>query len=141
MQIKQLSVFVENTKGRLSQITKTLADNGIDIRALSLADTTDFGILRVIVNDPEKAVLVLKEANLTVTLSNVIAIGVDDIPGGFAKAVQVLADKDISIEYSYAFVSRSDNLAFVILRVEDNDAAVKVLSENGVSVLDHDKIF
>lgn len=141
MQIKQLSVFVENTKGRLSQITKTLADNGIDIRALSLADTTDFGILRVIVNDPEKAVLVLKEANLTVTLSNVIAIGVDDIPGGFAKAVQVLADKDISIEYSYAFVSRSDNLAYVILRVEDNDAAVKVLSENGVSVLEHDKIF
>lgn len=141
MQIKQLSVFVENTKGRLSHITNTLAENDIDIRALSLADTTDFGILRLIVSDPEKAVLVLKEANLTVSLSNVIAIGVEDIPGGFARAVQVLADNDISIEYSYAFVSRSDNLAFVILRVEDNNAAIKVFAENGVSVLDFNKIF
>lgn len=141
MHIKQLSVFVENAKGRLAQITKILADNNIDIRALSLADTADFGILRLIVADPEKAVAILKASGLTVTLNDVIAVGVSDTPGGFAKAVQILADNDISVEYSYAFISRHDGLAYVILRVEDNELAVKVLSDDGISVLDHDDIF
>ena len=122
MQIKQLSVFVENTQGRL-------------------ADTTDFGILRLIVDKPEEAVLILKESGLTVSLTNVIAIGIDDTPGGFAKAVRVLANSDISIEYLYAFVSRSDNLAYVILRVEDNDKAVKVLTEGGIPVVGQEDIF
>lgn len=141
MHIKQLSVFVENAKGRLAQITKILADNNIDIRALSLADTADFGILRLIVADPEKAIAILKASGLTVTLNDVIAVGVSDTPGGFAKAVQILADNDISVEYSYAFISRHDGLAYVILRVEDNELAVKVLSDDGISVLDHDDIF
>ena len=141
MQIKQLSVFVENTQGRLADITAKLAEANIDIRALSLADTTDFGILRLIVDKPEEAVLILKESGLTVSLTNVIAIGIDDTPGGFAKAVRVLANSDISIEYLYAFVSRSDNLAYVILRVEDNDKAVKVLKEGGIPVVGQEDIF
>ena len=141
MQIKQLSVFVENTQGRLADITAKIAEANIDIRALSLADTTDFGILRLIVDKPEEAVLILKESGLTVSLTNVIAIGIDDTPGGFAKAVRVLANSDISIEYLYAFVSRSDNLAYVILRVEDNDKAVKVLTEGGIPVVGQGDIF
>lgn len=141
MQIKQLSVFVENTQGRLADITAKIAQANIDIRALSLADTTDFGILRLIVDKPEEAVLILKESGLTVSLTNVIAIGIDDTPGGFAKAVRVLANSDISIEYLYAFVSRSDNLAYVILRVEDNDKAVKVLTEGGIPVVGQEDIF
>lgn len=141
MQIKQLSVFVENTQGRLADITAKIAQANIDIRALSLADTTDFGILRLIVDKPEEAVLILKESGLTVSLTNVIAIGIDDTPGGFAKAVRVLANSDISIEYLYAFVSRSDNLAYVILRVEDNDKAVKVLTESGIPVVGQEDIF
>ena len=141
MQIKQLSVFVENTQGRLADITAKIAEANIDIRALSLADTTDFGILRLIVDKPEEAVLILKESGLTVSLTNVIAIGIDDTPGGFAKAVSVLANSDISIEYLYAFVSRSDNLAYVILRVEDNDKAVKVLTEGGIPVVGQEDIF
>lgn len=141
MQIKQLSVFVENTQGRLADITAKLAEANIDIRALSLADTTDFGILRLIVDKPEEAVLILKESGLTVSLTNVIAIGIDDTPGGFAKAVRVLANSDISIEYLYAFVSRSDNLAYVILRVEDNDKAVKVLTDGGIPVVGQEDIF
>ena len=141
MQIKQLSVFVENTQGRLADITAKIAEANIDIRALSLADTTDFGILRLIVDKPEEAVLILKESGLTVSLTNVIAIGIDDTPGGFAKAVRVLANSDISIEYLYAFVSRSDNLAYVILRVEDNDKAVKVLKEGGIPVVGQEDIF
>ncbi len=141
MQIKQLSVFVENTQGRLADITAKIAEANIDIRALSLADTTDFGILRLIVDKPEEAVLILKESGLTVSLTNVIAIGIDDTPGGFAKAVRVLANSDISIEYLYAFVSRSDNLAYVILRVEDNDKAVKVLTQGGIPVVGQEDIF
>ena len=141
MQIKQLSVFVENTQGRLADITAKIAEANIDIRALSLADTTDFGILRLIVDKPEEAVLILKESGLTVSLTNVIAIGIDDTPGGFAKAVRVLANSDISIEYLYVFVSRSDNLAYVILRVEDNDKAVKVLTEGGIPVVGQEDIF
>lgn len=136
MQIKQLSVFVENKEGRLADITAAIADAGVDIRALSLADTTDFGILRLIVNNPDKAVDVLHTAGLTVALTDVIAIGIPDSPGGFAKAIRLLSDAGISVEYLYAFVNRVDeSTAYVILRVEDNDHAVDVLKAGGIPVL------
>ena len=127
MQIKQLSIFVENKEGRMAEITQILAENGVDIRALSLADTTDFGILRIIVNNPDLAVKVLRDKGMTVSLTNVIAIGIADQPGGFAAAVKVLSQADISIEYLYAFVSRSGGTAYVILRVENNEKAIDVL--------------
>lgn len=141
MQIKQLSIFVENKEGRMAEITQILAENGVDIRALSLADTTDFGILRIIVNNPDLAVKVLRDKGMTVSLTNVIAIGIADQPGGFAAAVKVLSQADISIEYLYAFVSRSGGTAYVILRVENNGKAIDVLQKAGFSILTQSDLY
>ena len=141
MQIKQLSIFVENKEGRLAEITQILAENEVDIRALSLADTTDFGILRIIVNNPDVAVKALRDKGMTVSLTNVIAIGIADKPGGFAQAVKVLSGADISIEYLYAFVSRSGSTAYVILRVENNEKAIEVLKNSGFTILTQSDIY
>lgn len=140
MIIKQLSVFVENKRGRLAEITKVLKDNNIDIRALSVADTKDFGILRLIVNDPDKAVFALKEDGFTVSLTKVISIGIDDVPGGLNKAMAVLDASAISVEYMYAFLSREAKTAYVILRVEDNEKAIEVLTKNGFHVMKPEEI-
>lgn len=141
MIIKQISIFVENKKGRLAQVTKILGENDIDIRALCIADTKDFGILRIIVSDPEKAVKTLKEAEFTVAITNVIAIGIKDAPGGLSEAMQVLLANHISVEYMYAFISRDVNMASVILRVEDNDKAIETLSNSGFTILSTNDIF
>lgn len=141
MLVKQISVFLENKSGRLADVTKTLADNNINISALSIADTTDFGILRLIVNKPEEAEKILCENEFTVSCTNVIAIGVDDVPGGLSKALIILNDNKIGIEYMYAFVGKCGNEAFVILRVENADAAIKVLISNGIKVLECDEVY
>ncbi len=141
MLIEQLSIFVENKPGRLAEITKMLEENNIDIRALSIADTRDFGIMRLIVNNPAKAEKVFKDAGCTVSLTNVIAIGVEDKPGGLASAMEVLYQNHISVEYMYAFISRTDETAFVILRVEDNESALKALDKNGVRILKSSEIY
>ncbi|MEE1320283.1 MAG: ACT domain-containing protein [Acutalibacteraceae bacterium] len=138
MNIKQLSIFVENKKGRLADITEILSDVGANIRALSIADTTDFGILRLIVDDPDAAALALKDAGVTVSITNVIAVGIDDVPGAFARPMRILSDAGIDVEYMYAFITRKSEKAYVILRVADNDAAAKVLNENGVELLDNE---
>lgn len=136
MLIKQISVFVENKEGRLAEITETIAKAGVDIRALSIADTTDFGILRLIVDKPQETEKVLKDAGFTVSVTNVIAVGIDDVPGGFAKPMRVLADAHIDVEYMYAFISRDTKKAYVILRVNDNDTAIKALEDAGTVLLD-----
>ena len=141
MLIKQLSVFVENKSGRLAEITAVIAQAEIDIRALSIADTTNFGILRLIVDKPDDAEQVLKAAGLTVSLTNVIAIGIPDQPGGFASAMNCLADADIGIEYMYAFISRDRDRAYVILRVNDNDRAIETLQKNNVEILTGDSLY
>ncbi len=141
MSIKQISIFVENKSGRLAEITAVIAAAGIDIRALSIADTTDFGILRLIVNKPDEAEAALKAAGLTVSLTNVIAVGIPDQPGGFAVAMKALANAAIDVEYMYAFISRDEGRACVILRVENNDAAIEVLRKNGIEILDSDRIY
>jgi hypothetical protein len=141
MFIKQLSIFVENKPGRLATITNILKENDIDIRALSVADTRDFGIMRLIVDNPEKAEKVFKEAGCTVSLTNVIAIGIEDRPGGLAEAMDVLYANNISVEYMYAFISKTDNTAFVILRVENNDKAFEALKENNIQILRPDDIY
>ncbi|MDR0975307.1 MAG: acetolactate synthase [Ruminococcus sp.] len=128
MLIKQLSVFVENKQGRLSAITDILRESGIDIRALSLADTRDFGILRLIVNDVDKAYSALKSGECLVSLTDVIAVSIEDKPGGLTEAMDLLTQADISVEYMYAFISKSAGSASVILRVDDNKKAVEVLS-------------
>lgn len=141
MIVKQISVFVENKPGRLSEMTNILKDNGIDIRALSIADTKDFGILRLIVSDPEKACGVLKNADCTVTITDVLAVGVEDKPGGIAKVMDTLFENKISVEYMYAFVSRSEDTAYVILRFADNKHAAEVLTKAGIRLLSSKEIY
>ena len=135
MIIKQISIFVENKKGRLAEITKIISDAQVDIRALSIADTTDFGILRLIVDEPDKAAEALKAQGITVSITNVIAVGINDTPGAFSVPMQILAEADIDVEYLYAFITRKSEKAYVILRVADNDAAAKVLADKGVEIL------
>jgi hypothetical protein len=135
MLVKQISVFVENARGKLSRVTEVLAENGINIRALSIADTTDFGILRLIVQDPEKAVTVLKANDITVKSTDVIVVEIDDKPSGLNKALVLMRDADVAVEYMYAFVSKNADKAYVILKTDDADKAVSALSAGGVNVI------
>jgi hypothetical protein len=141
MLVKQISVFLENKSGRLAEVTKILAANDIDISALSIADTTDFGILRLIVNKPEEAENILKENGLTVSCTNVIAIAVKDAPGGLASALEVFDNEAIGIEYMYAFVGKAENEAMVILRVEDAERAILVLGKSNIKVLPAETVY
>ena len=141
MPIKQISIFVENKPGRLADITSLVAEKGIDIRALSIADTTDYGILRLIVNDPEKAEAALKDSGLTVSMTNVLGIGIPDEPGGFSRAIRVLADAGISVEYAYAFITPEVGAAYVIIRVENNEDATAVLTKAGIKLIEQNEIF
>lgn len=135
MLVKQISVFVENARGKLSRVTEVLAENGINIRALSIADTTDFGILRLIVQDPDKALAVLKDNDITVKSTDVIVVEIDDKPAGLNKALTLLRDANIAVEYMYAFVSKKENEAYVILKSDNTDKAVEALTAGGVRVI------
>ena len=139
--VKQISVFLENKEGRLADVTKTIADNGINIRAMSIADTTDFGILRIIVSDPELTSKVLKEAEFTVSVKEVLAIGITDEPGSLSKALECLLKNDIVIEYMYAFLGKCQDKALVILKVSDNEKAVASLTESGISVINEQELY
>ena len=131
MIIKQISIFVENKPGRLAEITEIIAKNNINIRALSVADTTHFGILRIIVDNPEEVERVLRDAGLTVSITSVITACIHDRPGGLAEVLKLLSSRDIQIEYMYAFIAKSDNEAYVVMRIEAEAAAVKLLHDNG----------
>ena len=135
MKVRQLSVFLENRAGRLAEIVRLLGESGVNIRALSLADTSDFGILRRIVNDVARAHAVLREASFTVQLTDVIAVEVPDQPGGLASVLDPLQRAGINVEYMYAFVEKATDKAVVIFRFEEPEAAVNVLRGAGVSVL------
>ena len=141
MAISQISVFVENRPGRLADITAVLAKNSIDIRALSVADTSDYGILRLIVNDPKSAVEALRSEGMTASATQVLGIIIPDEPGGLARAIKVLSDAQISVEYAYAFITPSVGNAYVIIRVEDNDKASKILKGAGIELIEQDDIF
>lgn len=141
MLVEQISVFLENKSGRLADVTRTLAENNINICALSIADTTDFGILRLIVNNPKEAEKALSEHEFTVRCTNVIAIGVEDKPGGLAKVLGILHDNAISVEYMYAFVGKTGNEAIVILRVESPDEAIKTLANCDIEVIPSEKVY
>lgn len=131
MIIKQISIFVENKPGRLAEITGIIAKNNINIRALSVADTTHFGILRIIVDNPEEVERVLREAGLTVSITSVITACIHNRPGGLAEVLTLLADNDIAIEYMYAFIAKSDSEAYVVMRIEAETAAVQLLRAHG----------
>ena len=135
MAVKQLSVYVENKPGGLAAITKAISDANIDLRAISLADTKDYGILRVLCDDPDRAYVTLKSQGLTVSAREVLAFAVPDVPGGMSTIVAELADGGINIEYAYAATNRDENNAFVIMRVSDNDRAEEILKEHGVKLL------
>lgn len=141
MFVKQISIFLENKSGRLAEVTRILGDNDINISALSIADTTDFGILRLIVNKPEKAEDVLNTSGFTVSAASVIAIGVKDKPGGLARALDILGRKKIGIEYMYAFVSKKEDEALVILKVDNQAGAVEALKAESLSVLSPDEVY
>ncbi len=130
MFVKQISVFLENKSGRLFEATKVLAINNIDIRALSIADTTDFGVLRLIVNKPEEAEIHLKENGFTVSVTTVIELAIENKPGGLSDALEAFEAAAIGIEYMYAFASNSGKEALVIMKVKDKEKALEVLLKN-----------
>ena len=140
MAINQISIFVENKEGKLVTITDSIANAGIDIRALSVADTQDFGIFRLIVTDPEKAKTALESSGCFVSITQVVGISIPDEPGSLAKVVNILARYNINIEYMYAFITVSKKNASVVLRVADNAAAEKILTENGIKLLEEKDI-
>ncbi len=135
MSIKQLSVFLENKKGRLWKALNTLKTEDIDIRALSIADTSEFGILRMIVSEPDKAKALL-EKEFAVSIADVLAIEVDDQPGGLEAALGLLNENDVNVEYVYAFVEKKTSKALVVLRTDDNEKSLKLLKDNSFSVVE-----
>ena len=141
MKVKQISVFLENKKGRLFEAVDALAKANLNIRALSIADTSEFGILRLIVPEPDKAKKVLEKSGFTVKENSVIAVGVSDRPGGLSEVLKVLNDAQINVEYVYAFVEKKAKKAVVVMRTENIDEAIKVLRHGGVTVLSPEELY
>ncbi|GAB1537316.1 ACT domain-containing protein [Geovibrio sp. ADMFC3] len=141
MKITQISVFIENESGRLHEVTGLLGDNNINIRALSLADTSDFGILRLIVNEPDKAYRLLRENEFTVGRTEVLAVEVPDNPGGLAGVLGTLSKSSINVEYMYALVERSTDCAVMIFRFDDTSRAVDVLTASGYKLKKGEQIY
>ena len=135
MAIKQLTIFVENKKGAVVDITNTLSSNNINIRALSIAETQDFGILRLIVNDEATAERILKEEGYLIKITDVVGVKIGDAPGKLTEALKVLNENEINIEYLYAFMARTEKHAYVVLRVEDNNSAEKALESAGFHLI------
>ncbi|MDR3629732.1 MAG: ACT domain-containing protein [Desulfocapsaceae bacterium] len=135
MRVEQIAVFLENKSGRLAEITSILAENDINIRALSVADTADFGILRLIVDKVEKAKTALKQNGFTVGKTTVIAVEVPDRTGGLAGVLKVVENAGLNVEYMYAFVNKTGEDAVLIFRFDEIDKAIEVLRDNGFTIL------
>lgn len=141
MSVKQIAVFLENKKGSLAEVTRFIANSKINLKALSIADTQDFGILRIITDNPDGAREILKAEGYTATATSVLAVSIDDTPGAMASVLEILNDANVSIEYTYAFMSSAPSKAYMIFRVDDNKKASDALVKNGVSVLEQADIF
>jgi len=141
MKVEQISVFLENKAGRLAEVTKVLGEAKINIRALSLADTTDFGILRLIVDQYDKARESLKQHGFTVGKTEVVAIEVPDHPGGLAWVLQILSDSDVNVEYMYAFVQHSGKNAVIIFRFDNLERAIELLQQQGVRIYSGEEVY
>lgn len=135
MNVTQLSAFVTNKPGHLQKVLKVLADENINIITLTIAETMDFGILRMIVNDPDKGYKVLKEHNITSSITDVLALEIDDTPGSLYNALDVFSKLNLNIEYMYAFTEKREGKAVMIFRFEDIDAAKKALSDKGYNIV------
>ena len=140
MKLKQLSVFLENKEGKLKNAIEILSKHEINIRALSIADTTNFGILRLIVNDLEKAKTALENDNYVVKLTEVIAVKVQDKPGGLNEMLTALYDQGINVEYIYAFVDSTDGQAIVVVKTEDIEKGISALESADIKVLDAEEV-
>ncbi len=136
MAIRQLSVFLENKKGTLHEITDVLAKANIDLRSMCIADTSDYGIVRIIANDPVKALEALNEAGHTANIRNVTAFAVPDKPGGLATVLSILEEKEIDIEYMYALVTTSVDKAYAVMRTNNDEVTESILTGNGIELLD-----
>jgi hypothetical protein len=141
MKVRQISIFLENRSGRLASVLKEVGRAGVNIRALSLADTSDFGILRLIVDNVDKCVKTLRDSGHTVSLTEVLAVEVPDHPGGLAGILDVLSEAGLNVEYMYAFVSRATEKAVVVFRFERVDEAIAALKKSKVSVLAAEKVY
>lgn len=141
MSIKQISVFVENKPGALYAMTGVLAQSKVDMRALSLAETKDFGIVRLIVDDVYKATTVLKDAGYVHSVTPVLGVAIPDVPGGLNRVLQVLTDTQVNVEYMYAFLGGKDvDHAYMIFRVEDPAAAAAILAGRGIQVVEQEEM-
>ena len=141
MKVEQITIFLENKPGGLEKVTKILKDAPINIRTLAVADTSDFGIVRLIVNNVELATKVLKESGFTVSRTTVVAVEVPDRPGGLHSILEILAKENINIAYMYAFVEKSGENAVMLFRFDKQDAAIDVLLKNGITVLPGEKLY
>ena len=140
MTVKQISVFVENKRGKLAELTDYLHQHDIDMRALSIAETQDFGIVRMIVDDAYKASQVLKESGYVVSITPVLAVEMSDEPGSLYKILKMLGDGGVNLDYTYAFLGQKAATAYMVLRVEDNEKAIEVLSKSGIRPVCQDTI-
>lgn len=140
MTVKQISVFLENKPGRLADFTDVLSRHGIDMRALSLAEAEDFGIVRIIVDDIYNASTILKDEGYVYSITKVLAVEMPDEPGALSGIIRVLGENDINVEYMYAFTTHKKGSAYMILRVEDNQKAVEVLQKNGIRPVCQDEL-
>ncbi|MBC8430775.1 MAG: ACT domain-containing protein [Desulfobacterales bacterium] len=141
MRAVQISVFLENKAGRLAEVTGILAEADVNIRALALADTSDFGVLRLIVNDNQKAVTALKNRGFTIGETDVVAVEVEDRPGGLHRILDILNKAGVNVEYMYAFVQQSGNNAVMIFRFDNFDEAVNILQANNLTVINGSKVY
>ena len=138
--VQQLSVFLQNKSGKIAAVVRALSDSGVDIRALSIADTTDFGILRMLVSDISAAKAALAEQNCILSVNEVTVVAVPDTPGGLSRGLLLLAQEEIDIEYMYSLIDRGKQDAYMVFRVSDENRLLKVLSENGLSAVAPDKL-
>ena len=135
MTVKQISIFVENKPGKLAELTEYLNQSSIDMRALSIAEAQDFGIVRIIVDDAYKTSCILKEAGYVASITPVVAIEMPDEPGSLFRILKILGDGGVNLEYMYAFLTRKQSTAYMVLRVEDNEKAIEILSKSGIHTI------
>ena len=141
MTVNQISVFLENKPGQLAELTRALSENDISLRALSIADTRDYGIARLMVDDPYKTALVLKEGGWVSKMTPVLAVQMPDQPGALEQILDVLARSGIDREYIYAFLSHKINSACLVIRAENNEKAAKVLTEHGIALVSQEELY
>lgn len=135
MTIKQISVFLENVSGRLAEVTKLLSDGGINLRAITIADTADFGILRIVSDNPDATLVILEKNGFTARVTEVLAVEVEDHPGGLAKVMDIFLENKVNIEYLYASLEKNKDNAVVIFKVEDIDHGQKIIADAGLTTV------